>query len=269
MMLTVVRAKGFGAQSANAIASTAGLNCVLYGDCPSEGDVFPWGLRSGRNTYNKFAAMKLNGQKGVCRAKLATDGVPVPKVVTSHTTCTFPVIARPQQHHKGQNFYILYEEYDLMKFMGLHPDYYYAEKFEKNREIRVHCAHGKVLFVKEKPLADGVTQANQAVTHESWRTMKWSEFENDALHKALRAALDAVRAIGLDFGGVDVMVNDENGEVAVCEVNTAPTLDGEYSAGKYASYAKWLSDGEREHWNYQDMQKAKSLFWKKAQLGVE
>ena len=76
--------------------------------------------------------------------------------------------------------------------------------------------------------------------------------------------LDAVKCVGLDFGAVDVMIGSDS--VAVCEINTAPTLGGEYSDGKYGAYFAWLDRGERIHWDYTAFAKAKSLFWKRNQL---
>ena len=36
--------------------------------------------------------------------------------------------------------------------------------------------------------------------------------------------VDSVKALGLKFGGVD-LIRDKNGEVFICEVNSAPGLN--------------------------------------------
>ena len=101
-------------------------------------------------------------------------------------------------------------------------------------------------------------------TNQAWRTMRWSEFETPIMYKALVAALNAIESVGLDFGGVDVMINST--AVAVCEINTSPSIDGEFGAKKYGDYFKWIDSGEREHWNYSAFRASRSLFWKNSQL---
>jgi glutathione synthase/RimK-type ligase-like ATP-grasp enzyme len=50
-----------------------------------------------------------------------------------------------------------------------------------------------------------------------------------------KAAMDAMRILGLDFGAVDVVYNSRENRAYVLEVNTAPGLEGS-TVDDYANY---------------------------------
>lgn len=54
----------------------------------------------------------------------------------------------------------------------------------------------------------------------------FSRNDVDAPSEVLVAAEEAVKALGLDFGAVDVLWNEANQIAKVCEVNTAPGISG-------------------------------------------
>ena len=84
-----------------------------------------------------------------------------------------------------------------------------------------------------------------------------------------KVAVDAVKALGLDTGAVDIMVDKRNAEipVCVCEVNTAPSLDSSpLDQEKYSKFINWLFCSDREWWNYEEWEAGKSYAWKNFQL---
>jgi len=86
----------------------------------------------------------------------------------------------------------------------------------------------------------------------------------------LLEAIKAVKAVGLDMGGVDVMLKD--GVAYVLEVNTAPTLNtSPYVAKRWCMYWDWLfaSETRKEHWDYTKFKKGSSLILKNYQLKKE
>ena len=103
---------------------------------------------------------------------------------------------------------------------------------------------------------------NRAVVHEEWEAIPWSEFHFNACLEALKA----VQALGLDTGGVDVMIRGD--EAVVLEVNTAPTLiSSPYVSSRWAEYFNWLfTPGKKEHWDFTQFKKAESFAWKHKQL---
>jgi hypothetical protein len=151
---------------------------------------------------------------------------------------SLPVIARPAYHHAGNNFYVLNNTNEYVKLSSKYDlkNWYFSEIFPKTHEFRVHCAHGKILQVSNKPLAEGELRANHSVVEESWRALKWSEYNDNVCVQSLKA----IEALCLDYGAVDIMYNSANNSVAICEVNTSPSITTEYSSGKYAEYFSWV-----------------------------
>jgi len=263
--MKILRPRGHGIETVPKLAELCGARherVDRHTQRHDDGIIIPWGARSYGAAVNRRTGMMLNSSKGACRVKLFMDGVCVPKPVwPTFGNIKYPVIARPQHHCQGRDLHMIHDDEALLEFYIKHPDYYLAELFVKDKEFRVHCAHGKVLLVQEKPLVEGVTQANRHITNESWRVVPWSEC--DEYGEVLRQALSAVDSIGLDFGGVDVMLDSTTGQVAVCEINTAPSL-GVLGTEKYARYFNWLNDNDTPcHWPWKTYQKVRSLFWKK------
>ncbi|MNL18562.1 hypothetical protein D3C87_1397120 [compost metagenome] len=54
-------------------------------------------------------------------------------------------------------------------------------------------------------------------------------------------AVNAVKALGLDFGAVDVIFNDKEQKAYVLEVNTAPGLAGETLQGYVKRFAQYVN----------------------------
>jgi len=109
---------------------------------------------------------------------------------------------------------------------------FYTKRFPVDREFRVYVAFGLVIDVREKKRLEGDTDgtwqaAGDAITGaeiragDDWMyckrglanypTMVWTQ------------AGEAMEAVGLDFGGVDVAIDKEH-NVCVFEVNSAPWL---------------------------------------------
>lgn len=95
----------------------------------------------------------------------------------------------------------------------------------KRREYRVHVFNGKVLGIYEKIPFD-TNQANRPKLFKS-DTCKFvrCDVEVCRLTKAnQQTCIDSVKSLGLLFGGVDV-IRDRDGNIFVCEVNSAPGLN--------------------------------------------
>lgn len=238
--------------------------------------ILRWGCTTiinanGATVYNKSRAINLASNKFEARMKMQENNVPIPRTNIGRmgiAYATFPIIIRPLKHSKGKDFYIANnygEFYPIFHNTFFDGGCYYSSVYDKKQEYRVHVAFGKILSIQEKPLVDGIIQANQAQTHESWRVLPWSEYRRDLC----RIAVDAVKALGLDTGAVDVMVNRENREmsICICEVNTAPSLDSSpYDQKRYSMFINWLFRSNREWYKYEDWQAGKSYSFKNSQL---
>ena len=219
-------------------------------------------------TYNRMDAIKNGTDKKLSRQLFMKEGVATAKLVTPDTVQPeqFPVIARPFTHSKGKNFVTFTNLAEFRShFNRLDNSWYYSEFINKEQEFRVHCAHGKILAIMEKPRGIGIAW-NRAQNHEAFIRV----YQKDYIHDVCLQALKAMTAVGLDFGGVDVLF--KNGKAYVIEVNTSPTLNSsEYVSERYAKYFTWLSrsDKRNTHWNYTKYKKTKSFCWTENQLAGE
>ncbi len=100
----------------------------------------------------------------------------------------------------------------------------YTRYVKKKKEFRVHVYQGKVIFVQEKRKANGVEADPLIRSHKrGWKFCMQNVVEPDGLRVL---AVNAVGALGLDFGGVDVIWNELKNTCYVLEVNTAPGIEG-------------------------------------------
>lgn len=233
--------------------------------------VIRWGTRMDMPTnnetivYNKASSIELATNKLKSRIEFIRNNVRCPNLYTpSMDTVTFPIIARPFVHSKGKNFVVIPHMEAFKAFSANYPEgWYYSQFIDKEREFRVHCAHGKVLGIMEKPAIKGEMAWNRAINHESFTRVRQANY----IHDVCLQALNAVSSLKLDFGGVDVILKDN--QAYVLEVNTAPTLNSsDYISSQYAKYFKWLfdSDTRNPHWDYTSYSKPASFAWKQDQF---
>lgn len=110
----------------------------------------------------------------------------------------------------------------------------------KRREYRVHVFNGKVIGAYEKVPLVSATAENQSPTAAENRpklyksdTCRFVRCNLDGVEglvprvndEAQALCVRAVQALGLLFGGVD-LIRDKHGHFFVCEVNSAPGLNG-------------------------------------------
>lgn len=233
--------------------------------------VVRWGNRieidtNGSIVYNQSKNINNATNKKVAREIMQRAGVNVPKIVTPEniTNADLPVICRPHFHAKGKNFITLNS---ISEFKNHYSPtrYYYSAFIDKVKEFRVHCAHSKILNFLEKPNPkNGNIAWNRAQNGEAFENVKWNDYNFNCGIEAIKA----VKALELDFGGVDVLL-DRNGKAWILEINTSPTLaSSEYSMSRYAMYFDWLfrAADRRPHWDFSQFKKAESLAWKNFQL---
>lgn len=101
----------------------------------------------------------------------------------------------------------------------------YTQYVFKEKEFRIHATQTEVFDVRKKirdpkmePLSWKIRSAKNGFIFAA------KNVEPSAARDQL--AIDAVKALGLDFGAVDI-VEDKHGKFFVLEVNTAPGLEGQ------------------------------------------
>ncbi len=199
--------------------------------------LFRWGCTSNCNakhTINKAEAISLANDKKATRLLLAPlrnkDKPIIPKTWANYEDWLqdkiFPIIIRPTHHAQGRSLFYCNNEEEMEKAVhkieNKGKDYYISEYIAKEAEYRVFVAQNRVVWVTKK------TPANPADI--AWNVAQGGRFDNvrfsDWPLKACRIALMTVEAVGLDFGGVDVMQKGK--DFYVLEVNSAPSMTSEY-----------------------------------------
>lgn len=103
-------------------------------------------------------------------------------------------------------------------------DKYALRPINKQREFRVHVFNGKVIGVYEKI----PSSPDDKIYKNDNCDFRRIDLANDSMRKTIKgvrpAAKKAVEALGLLYGGVDVVM-DENNSPFVLEVNSSPSLN--------------------------------------------
>lgn len=104
----------------------------------------------------------------------------------------------------------------------------YVKYIKKKDEYRVHVFRGRVIDIQQKRKRRDME--NERVNYQvRSHNNGWVFCRSDIrpAQSVLDNAVAAVNALGLDFGAVDVIWNDYQGQAYVLEVNTAPGLEGQ------------------------------------------
>lgn len=201
----------------------------------SEGDV-NWGRSRANTRLNPDISKTTN--KRVMRQLFAENNVPMPKLVRGHdytdptSGYTLPIVGRPDTHSKGRGFWLCRTETDVVRAMqGTRKKRgatHFMEYIEAPREYRVHIFKGKSIRLSEKKFGvQGETSHGNYVTIKPAHPVK----------HVRAAAKKAVAAVGLDFGAVDILADNDN--CWVLEVNSAPGLGGTLPKVYADMFLKW------------------------------
>ncbi len=133
------------------------------------------------------------------------------------------VVVRPRNHSRGKDLALLFHRDKVAATLAHWGGGYAGEFIKKAQEYRVCVVQGRVAWVAEK------TPGNPDDI--AWNVAKGGRFDNVRWDgwplKAVRIAVEAFELSDLDFGGVDIMTDDE-GNAYVIEINSAPSLTSEY-----------------------------------------
>lgn len=134
------------------------------------------------------------------------------------------IFMRPSRHAQGRNIHIcnnMHEVVEAIKKCGI--GWYASELVPKEREFRVCVVQGRVAWVAEKTPADKNAIAWNVAQGGRFDNVRWGDWPLKAVHYAV----EAFELSELDFGGVDIMIDDQ-GDPYVIEINSAPSLTSDY-----------------------------------------
>lgn len=154
----------------------------------------------------------------------------------------YPVVVRPAHHAQGRDLYVCHTEQQVRRACyRCNERHYISELIDKTAEYRVFVVSGRVACVAQK------TPGNPDDV--AWNVAKGGRFDNVRWDnwnlRVCQAAIDAFNLSELDFGGVDVMV-DETGCPFVLEINSAPSLTSPYRQTCMAKCLDYILEHGRE-----------------------
>lgn len=202
------------------------------------------GLGEQHTVLNPCDKVKVAGNKLLALQTLSEASVRVPEFTTdSQTACDWIVedglVVERQTltGHSAQGLYIR-ESQDDLESAPLYTRY-----VKKQDEYRVHIMKGVVIDVQRKALSsDYPATPNWRVRNHSNGFVYVREGVNPHVD-VINQAQEAIVALGLDFGAVDVIWNAHYAQATVLEVNTACGLEGT-TLERYVAAFKAVLGGE-------------------------
>lgn len=112
----------------------------------------------------------------------------------------------------------------------------YVRYVRKRREYRVHVFDGQAIAVQQKRKASKETTESSLIrSHDNGYVFCVNSVDEAGLDAIKTMAVEAVKALGLDFGAVDMVVGMRDNIPYVLEVNTKPGLESPTVIGAYVS----------------------------------
>lgn len=155
---------------------------------------------------NKIFALRTLRERLIATPKFATN---------RHQVSFSPVVVRHLVNsHSGKGI-------ELITGYNLPQAPLYTEYIKNHGEYRVHVFGGKVIDYAKKKRHYGDTPTNEeSLIRSNENGWVFTRENLKRLDRIEQLAIEAVKALGLDFGAVDIIKN-ENKDIYVLEVNTA------------------------------------------------
>jgi glutathione synthase/RimK-type ligase-like ATP-grasp enzyme len=196
--------------------------------------VFRWGCTSNipfdTKVVNEAKAIHYVSDKLQFRLDTSEKGLAPATWITVNELCEdwalpFKVVVRRATHHQGRYLDVCDTERQVRAAAAKYGDdnYYISEYIPKVAEYRVFFVQGRVVWVAQKTPANPDAVAWNVAKGGRFDNVRWDEWPL----KSIRIAREAFLMSGLDFGGVDVMV-DKDGTPYVLEINSAPSQTSPY-----------------------------------------
>ena len=237
-------------ESAKALKKTIqgkGLKCTIVTQehqprLPKATDlVINWGNSQVPNfvcnwLYNSPVSVSLATNKLEAFTRFKEAGVPIPRFTTDRNEARewgTPVVCRKLLRASGGRGIVLADTVDQIVESPL-----YVQYRKKTHEYRVHVVHGTITLIHQKRRRGvehrGPNYNPRICNHDnSWVFCIPTAPVPDCVKSA---AIQAISAVNLEFGGVDIIYNSKFDKCYVLEINTAPGFSiGSATAFAYAN----------------------------------
>jgi glutathione synthase/RimK-type ligase-like ATP-grasp enzyme len=246
-MVYLLRRRGLGKTSCDGIVAASQMNIGVHRSdrrLPEAVTVIRWGC-----TANVPAEHIINSAKAIHRV---SDKSGFRALLDEHELCpatwftrdevVFPAIVRPQYHSQGKKLWLVNNLAELDDAINRAGEGWYASAYiKKTAEYRIYAAQGRAIAVATKIPRDPNAVAWNQAQGSTFHNVRWNEWPL----KAIRVGLEGFKLSGLDFGGVDVMVDAEN-NAYILEINAAPSLTSRYRQGQFAKTFDYMLQNGKE-----------------------
>lgn len=194
--------------------------------------VINWGSAATPPVLRGVSILNRPEQVAIATSKLRTfsalqaAGIPTCTFTRDHETARNwghdgKVLGRDLDRGSGGRGIVVYGKGDAV---GRHS--FYTKYHKKERELRVHVLGGTVIFEQEKLRKTGAENADKYIrSHDRGWCFAFHHLNERPIPDMVRTlAINAVGALFLDFGAVDIGWNSRSGPI-VFEVNTAPGIE--------------------------------------------
>jgi carbamoylphosphate synthase large subunit len=223
---------------ANAIAERMGIKKIALRNSKYVGKpediIINWGSSTLPETFDNVTVINtpecvaVAVDKLKCFDRLSDGGVRTPGYTTdirrAHRWIDLDheVVVRHKLNGAGGEGIEIVSDVDALPQAPLYTLY-----VKKKSEWRVHVAFDKVIHIARK-----VRDPEHPVDMVNWKVRNKANgfifqiHNEDIPRDVIEQARRAVEALGLHFGAVDVVFNEQQGRAYVLEVNTAPGVEG-------------------------------------------
>lgn len=259
--ICILRRPNLGRTSALAIKRDSGhsMDVVLNRDYDLKEKydlVIRWGctttVRAGRVLNHASAIGRVNN-KWLFRKEMMSDDEMsgyVPRTLESLEEWElkkeqFPhVVVRPHFHSQGRDILLVHKDHEDLKDRLLYaecniPNHYVTEIVNKKEEYRVYVVQGRAVCVAKKQPYNSSDFAWNVAQGGSFENVRWSDWPL----KAVKIAIKATNFMALDFGGVDIII-DQNDKPFILEINSAPSLTSAYRQACFSKAFDYMIETE-------------------------
>lgn len=159
----------------------------------------------------------------------------------------FPWLARKRHHTKGKDIMICHGYKEIMKVFNRHQHDFFTPWIPTQTEYRVWVFLGNAFAVYEKEFkGEREFEGYNRNRRMGFKFVKHDELRNK--RKLTKPACEAVRALNMEFGAVDVLLGKDD-KYYVLEVNSMPHIDNQKRSSGIrlaAHISKW-AEGKYEH----------------------
>ena len=187
-------------------------------------------------TLNPAAAIGRATDKLASLERMRERGVVVPRFSETASELRAPFLGRMRNHTRGQDIQFCLQLSDAHR-TGFRD--FFVEYVPVAREYRARVVGDECVRVSEKILTDSENYCPWIRNYEHGHTFRSPLVRLNVYQEAMAVA--AVKAHGLDFGAVDLIVGDD-GHTYVLEVNTAPALSPRSAGAMVGAFARLISE---------------------------